>query len=44
MVMCTMLSKHLHMSNIFVPEHYGFRKEISAENAVYKLTDGVFQS
>jgi hypothetical protein len=38
------LSQHVHTNNMFVPEQHGFRKDISTENAVFRLTDGVFKS
>jgi hypothetical protein len=38
------LSHYLQTNNILVPEQFGFRKEISTENAVFKLTDSVLIS
>jgi hypothetical protein len=34
----------LQTNNIQVPEQFGFRKGISSENAVFKLTDSVLKS
>jgi hypothetical protein len=38
------LSHHLHTNNILVSEQHGFKKGISTENAVFRLTDSVFKS
>jgi hypothetical protein len=43
-VMYDRLSHHMHTNNILVPEHFGFRKGVSAEDAVLKLTDSVLKS
>jgi hypothetical protein len=37
------LSHHLHTNNILVSEQHGFKKGISTENAVFRLTDSVFK-
>jgi hypothetical protein len=31
-------------NNILVPEHFGFRKSLSTENAGFKLTDNVLKA
>jgi hypothetical protein len=38
------LSYYLHINNILVSEQHGFKKGISTENAVFRLTDSVFKS
>jgi hypothetical protein len=38
------LSHHLQTNNILVLEQHGFKKGISTENAVFRLTDSVFKS
>jgi hypothetical protein len=38
------LSQHLHANNILVPEQHSFRKDISTENAPFRLTDSVSKS
>ena len=38
------LSQHLHTNNILVTEQYGIRKEISTEDAAYRLTGSLFKS
>jgi hypothetical protein len=42
--MYSRLSHYLQTNNILVPEQFGFRKEISTENAAFKLTDSVLKS
>jgi len=37
-------SHHLHTNNIPVTEQFGFRKEISTENPVFRLRESVFKS
>jgi hypothetical protein len=43
-VMNNRLSHHMHTNNILVPEQSGFRKGVSTEDAVFKLTDNVLRS
>jgi hypothetical protein len=43
-VMHNSLSHYLQTNNILVPDQFGFRKEISTENAAFKLTDSVLKS
>jgi hypothetical protein len=43
-VMYSRLSHDMHTNNILVPEHFSFRKGISAESAAFKLTDKVLKS
>jgi hypothetical protein len=38
------LSHHLYTNNILVSEQHGFKKGISTENAVFRLTDSVLKS
>jgi hypothetical protein len=38
------VSHHLHTNNILVSEQHGFKKGISTENAVFRLTGSVFKS
>jgi hypothetical protein len=38
------LSQHVNTNNIPIAERYGFRKEISTEDAAFRMTDGVFKS
>jgi hypothetical protein len=38
------LSHHMHTRNIKILEKFGFRKGVSAEDAVLKLTDSVLKS
>jgi hypothetical protein len=38
------LSHYLQTNNILVSEQFAFRKEISTENAAFKLTDSVLKS
>jgi hypothetical protein len=37
------ISHYVKANNILVPEQFGFRKGISAENAVFKLTDCILK-
>jgi hypothetical protein len=37
------LNHHLHTNNILVSEQHGFKKGISTENAVFRLTDIIFK-
>ena len=37
-------NQHLHTNKILATGQYGFRKEISTENAAFRLTDSVFKS
>jgi hypothetical protein len=43
-VMHNRLSHYIQTNNMLVPELFGFRKGISTENTVFKLTDCVFKS
>jgi len=43
-VMLSRLSQHLHINNILVTEQYGFRKGLSTEDAVFRITDSVLKS
>jgi hypothetical protein len=43
-VMYSRLSQHMCCNNILVPEQFGFRKDISTEDATYRLTDNVLKS
>jgi len=43
-VMHSRLSQHLHTNNIQVTEQYGVRKEISTEDAAFRITDSVLKS
>ena len=36
------LSQHLHTNNILVTEQYAFKKEISTEDAAFRLKDSAF--
>jgi hypothetical protein len=38
-VMYNRLSHHTQSNNILVPEQFGFRKDVSTEDAAFKLTD-----
>ena len=38
------LSQHLYINNIVVTEQYGFGKDISTEDAAFRLADAVFRS
>jgi len=38
------LSQHLHTNNILVSELYGIRKEISTEDAAFRLAGSLFKS
>jgi hypothetical protein len=37
------LSQLLHTNNVLVTERYGFRIDISTEDAAFRLTDSVFK-
>jgi hypothetical protein len=38
------LTQHIQCNNIIVPDHFGFRKGLSTDNATYKLIDTVFHA
>jgi hypothetical protein len=38
------LIHHMHTDIILVPEQFGFRKDVSAEDAALKLTESVIKS
>jgi hypothetical protein len=42
-VMYSRLNQHVHCNSISVPEQFGFRKDISTDDAAYKLTDNVLE-
>jgi hypothetical protein len=43
-VMYNRLSHHMQTNNILVPEQFGFRKDMSTEDAAFRLTDSVLKS
>ena len=43
-VMYKLLDNHLNANNILVPEQFGFRKNISTNNATFRLTDTILNS
>jgi hypothetical protein len=38
---CTRLIEHLNSNKIFVKEQFGFRKNLTTEEAIYKLTNEI---
>jgi len=38
------LSQYVNNNNILIAERYGFWKEISTEDAAFRMTDGLFRS
>jgi len=42
--MYSRLNQHLYTNNVLVPEQYAFRKDMSTEDAAFRLTDSVLES
>ena len=43
-IMFKRLEQHLGSNNILTTEHFGFRKGVHTENAIFSLTDNIINS